>query len=95
MPAITNFNPIHSINSLLQPLGLTLSNKQQVINKIALATLAVLAFSYGPQMVDACDTLACVQSRCPSSIQNTQASIDAYNRCIDRCVARCGPFVNG
>ena len=53
MSAITNFNPVKSINSLLQPLGMTLSNKQQIINKLAFATFAILAINYGLTAVDA------------------------------------------
>lgn len=41
MSAITNFSPIQSVNSLLKPLGLTISNKQQIITKVALAMLVI------------------------------------------------------
>lgn len=45
MLTATNFNPIKSINFLIQPLGLAISSKQQIINKIALVTFALIAFN--------------------------------------------------
>ncbi|MGL5627350.1 MAG: hypothetical protein ACRDDW_07590 [Candidatus Rhabdochlamydia sp.] len=40
-----NFNPVQAVNSLLNPLGLTLSTKQQIISKIAFASFAMLAIN--------------------------------------------------
>ncbi|MGL5263736.1 MAG: hypothetical protein ACRDAI_04055 [Candidatus Rhabdochlamydia sp.] len=45
MLGITNFNPIESINVRLRPLGFTISTRQQIINKVALASLAMLAMN--------------------------------------------------
>lgn len=45
MLTITHFNPIESINALIQPLGFVVSNKQQIIAKITLLALAVLTFT--------------------------------------------------
>lgn len=42
MLGITNLKPIESINSVLQPLGLKVSNKEQIISKLAWMTLATL-----------------------------------------------------
>lgn len=38
----TNFNPIESINARLRPWGFTISTTQQMISKIAFASLAML-----------------------------------------------------
>ena len=46
MSEITNFNPIKSINSALLPWGLAISNKQQIITKIAVASIAALAINH-------------------------------------------------
>ncbi len=43
MLEITSFSPINGINFLLDPLGLTISNRQQVVNKLALALFVMLA----------------------------------------------------
>ncbi|MGL5263737.1 MAG: hypothetical protein ACRDAI_04060 [Candidatus Rhabdochlamydia sp.] len=43
MLGITNFNPIGAINARLQPWGFSISTKQQMISKIAFASLAMLA----------------------------------------------------
>ncbi|MGL4540429.1 MAG: hypothetical protein ACRCU0_05585 [Candidatus Rhabdochlamydia sp.] len=43
MLGITNFNPIESINARLQPWGFSIATKQQIISKVALASLAMLA----------------------------------------------------
>lgn len=92
MLAITNFNPIQSINSLLQPLGLTLSNKQQIVNKIALAAFAVLTFSYAPQMADALcprgNLHNCVTILCGPRIP-TDGSYVAYHNCVVNCANNC------
>ncbi|MGL5626812.1 MAG: hypothetical protein ACRDDW_04780 [Candidatus Rhabdochlamydia sp.] len=53
MTAITNFK--QSINYLLQPLDLTLSNKQQIVNKIA---LTIFACSCMPQVVESISEMA-------------------------------------
>ncbi|MGL4540427.1 MAG: hypothetical protein ACRCU0_05575 [Candidatus Rhabdochlamydia sp.] len=45
MLGITNFNPIESINAKLRPWGFTVSTKQQIISKVALASLAMLAMN--------------------------------------------------
>ena len=42
---IKSFSPIQSINSLLQPLGLSVSNKQQVLAKATMVALAALTFN--------------------------------------------------
>ncbi|MGL5263078.1 MAG: hypothetical protein ACRDAI_00640 [Candidatus Rhabdochlamydia sp.] len=47
MPAITNFNLFQSIQSLSKPFKLTIPNKQQIINKTALAALAILVITCG------------------------------------------------
>lgn len=74
MSAITNFHPIKAINSLLQPFGLTLSNKQQIINKAALAALAILVVTCGLGMVEA-------QSSTIRDAGRAQSSTDCYETC--------------
>ena len=45
MLRIANFNPIESINVRLKPWGFAISTKQQMISKIALASLAMLTIN--------------------------------------------------
>ncbi|MGL4539730.1 MAG: hypothetical protein ACRCU0_01960 [Candidatus Rhabdochlamydia sp.] len=58
-----NFNPVQAVNSLLNPLGLTLSTKQQIISKIAFASLAMLAINNALQKVDGTCTTHCEDRR--------------------------------
>jgi hypothetical protein len=46
MLEITSFNPINWVNFLLDPLGLTISNREQVINKLARALFVMLAINH-------------------------------------------------
>ena len=74
MSTITNFHPIKAINSLLQPLGLTLSNKQQVINKVAFAALAMLVVTCGLATVEA-------QSSTIRDANRAQSATECYSIC--------------
>ena len=74
MSAITNFNPIQTINSFLKPLGLAVSSKQQVISKttmIAFAALSLLQVANAGGCIQICDAhgqncqRSCVQDEPP------------------------------
>lgn len=52
MQAITNFSLIQFMNSLLNPLGFTISYERQIINKVALAAIAMLAVASELSMVE-------------------------------------------
>ena len=88
MSAITNFNPVQSVNSLLKPLGLTLSNKQQIINKLALATLAILAVTYGLEMVEGGSVWDISRSRTFAECQRMCEKIQVPDEGAD-CNRRC------
>jgi len=83
MSTITGFNPIKSINSLIQPLGLAVSNKQQIINKIALASFAMLAFSYVPQAADALCSRSLVS--CVNSCVDLYYKGSGRDQCFRQC----------
>ena len=81
MLTITNLHPIKAIHSLLQPLGLTLSNKQQVINKVAFAALAIL--------VVAC-RLATVEAQDAPAIEDAKKA-----KSLSECLAVCSRIMIG
>ncbi|MGL5263634.1 MAG: hypothetical protein ACRDAI_03530 [Candidatus Rhabdochlamydia sp.] len=84
MIGITNFNPIQSINSLIQPFGLKVSNKQQIINKVALASLAIISLSHlVPAVVGDSSYRDCVDNRCGGI--DRDCCNDVYKRCLAYC----------
>ena len=97
MSAITNSSPTQSVNSLLKPLGLTLSNKQQMIDKIKLiAPLAIIAtcgatlvsaqqYSFSDDVSNSRSYQHCLRSVCE------QLSMSLYYPCVEACSLRlCG-----
>jgi hypothetical protein len=76
---MTSFNPIESINSLIEPLGLAISNKQQIINKIALAFFAMLAINHAFSTVEGNESF--LLNRC---INKCRWDHDCVRNCYDR-----------
>ncbi|MGL4539506.1 MAG: hypothetical protein ACRCU0_00825 [Candidatus Rhabdochlamydia sp.] len=89
MIGITNFNPIQSINSLIQPFGLKVSNKQQIISKVAFASLAILSLSHLlPSVAGDRDYRDCVYNRCGGI--NRDCCESTYQRCLAYCANNYG-----
>ena len=84
MSAITNFHPIKAINSLLQPLGLAVSNRQQIISKAALAALAMISLNYVLVEAITCRE-ACVINHCQGGCHSSKGTNDAYTACYYQC----------
>ncbi|MGL5627250.1 MAG: hypothetical protein ACRDDW_07080 [Candidatus Rhabdochlamydia sp.] len=82
MLAAINFNPIKSINSLIQPLGLAVSSKQQIINKIALVTFALIACNQISQEMGV--NAANLQSCLNDCATNSKSQFE-YNNCASNC----------
>lgn len=94
MIGITNFNPIQSINSLIQPFGLKVSNKQQIINKVALATLAILSVSHLFSTVEGYTR----QELLDDCLEGCRVNIDrqccesTFRKCVRACFRKYGPL---
>jgi hypothetical protein len=82
MLGITNLKPIESINSVLQPLGLKVSNKEQMISKLAWGALATLTI---------CSMLSTVEGR---SVGRSQYCRNEDSQ-IEACKAGCPQRVSG
>lgn len=74
MLGITNFNPKETIHSVLNPFGLTISNKQPIINKLVFAAFAMLAINHALPAVTQGHTM----NQC-------MVSCRGMKNCIDRC----------
>ncbi|MGL4539602.1 MAG: hypothetical protein ACRCU0_01310 [Candidatus Rhabdochlamydia sp.] len=92
MLGITNFNPIKSINSLIQPLGLAVSSNQQIINKIALASVAMLAISFTLPIVEggelnkcmvACRGMKSCINHCYKVLANPEINVEAIPESVE------------
>lgn len=82
MFAAINSNPVKSINSLIQPLGFAVSSKQQIINKIALITFALIAFNQVSQTMGVnADSL----QSCLNDCATNSNSLFEYNNCASNC----------
>ena len=54
MLRIASFNPIESINARLKPWGFAVSTKQQMVSKIAFASLSMLTIHEALRTVEGC-----------------------------------------
>lgn len=89
---ITNLKPIKSINSVLQPLGLTVSNIEEMISELARGTLATLTIYIMFSTVEA-QSQRCVNQdiniqNCKDDCLERFSRRDILLNCLRGCVAR-------
>ncbi|MGL4539638.1 MAG: hypothetical protein ACRCU0_01495 [Candidatus Rhabdochlamydia sp.] len=84
----TNLNVTQSINSFIRPLGLSLSNKKQMLAKVTTVALAAILIFGNLSSVSADCVSDCI-AKCPSCCIGSLGTCPPCAICVKACYDRC------
>ncbi len=76
-----NLNVTQYINSFINPLGLSLSSKKQILAKVTTVALSAILLANTLPLASACSLTACLNA-CP-------VSGPEYSKCAQTCISNC------